>query len=269
LIEQKKLIGIITGISMLVAMIAGLVMSPVYRAETLLATVPDDEGGLLRSLTGQFGDLVGLAGINLPKTKDKTAEYVATLNSRSLSIGFINQNNLKPILFQSKWDGDKKQWKSAKDVPTDWEAFEIFDRKLRSVTTDRRSGLVTLVIEWNDPVLAANWANSLVNHANARIRSVAIEQAERSVSYLEKQLAQTSSVEIQQAIYRLIESQTKKKMLAAVRTEYAFEVIDPAVSPEERVSPKRLLMIGAAIILGLMLSIVVAFVRGTAMLQER
>jgi uncharacterized protein involved in exopolysaccharide biosynthesis len=74
---------------------------------------------------------------------------------------------------------------------------------------------------------------------------------------LEKQLSLTSSVEVQQAIYRLIEAQTKKKMVASTREEYAFQTIDPAVPPQERTSPKRTLIVITGLVLGLALSILI------------
>jgi len=110
---------------------------------------------------------------------------------------------------------------------------------------------VTLAIDWKDPVLAASWANSLVKKVNNRLRTEAVEDAEKSVSYLEQQLARTNSVEIQQAIYRLIETQTKKKMIANTEEDYAFTIIDPAVRAEKPRSPKKLRLVFAGALLGL------------------
>ena len=64
-------------------------------------------------------------------------------------------------MFPGKWDAEKKKWKDRNDVPTDWEAFRMFDKNIRLVSVDRKSGLVTLTIDWKDPALAAAWANSL------------------------------------------------------------------------------------------------------------
>ena len=116
-------------------------------------------------------------------------------------------------------------------------------------------------VEWKNPILAAMWANDLVKMANARLRNEAIEESEKNIGYLEKQLASTSAVEIQQAIYRLIEGQTKTKMLASTREEYAFTVIDPAVPPEERAGPKRLLIVLLGLIVGLAAGFTVAWFR--------
>jgi uncharacterized protein involved in exopolysaccharide biosynthesis len=116
------------------------------------------------------------------------------------------------------------------------------------------------MIEWTDPALAAKWANGLVMQVNKQLRTEAVEEAQKSVAYLEKQLSLTSSVEVQQAIYRLIEAQTKKQMVASTREEYAFQTIDPAVPPQERASPKRALIVLTGLVLGLALGMLVVSV---------
>jgi uncharacterized protein involved in exopolysaccharide biosynthesis len=259
LVEQKKLIGIITAASTLIALVIAFVLPPVYRAEVLLAPVSEEKSEGLGALTGQFGDLAALAGVNLGTRKDKTAEYVAALKSRALSVSYIKEANLMPILFASKWSSEKKQWKDSDNRPTEWDAFKLWDEDIRRVNFDRRAGLVTLMIEWTDPALAAKWANELVMQVNKQLRTEAVEEAQKSVAYLEKQLSLTSSVEVQQAIYRLIEAQTKKQMVASTREEYAFQTIDPAVPPQEKASPKRALIVITALMFGLVLGVLAAW----------
>ena len=57
-------------------------------------------------------------------------------------------------------------------------------------------------------------------------------------------------------IYRLIEAETKKKMVASTREEYAFKPIDPAVAPERRFRPRRAVFVLTGFLLGLMASAV-------------
>jgi uncharacterized protein involved in exopolysaccharide biosynthesis len=260
LVEQRKLIGIITAATTLIALVIAFVLPPVYRAEVLLAPVAEDKAEGLGALAGQFGDLATLAGVNLGTRKDKTAEYVAALKSRALSVSFIKEANVMPVLYSGKWDEEKKAWKNPGDAPTEWKTFELWDKDIRSVTQDKRTGLVTLAIEWEDPALAAKWANALVSHVNARLRAEAVDEADRSIAYLERQLPQTNSVEVQQAIYRLIEAQTKKKMMASTREEYAFTTIDPAVKPERRHRPVRSVLVLVAMLLGAAAGVIAAVI---------
>ncbi|MEX2162779.1 MAG: GNVR domain-containing protein [Sulfuricaulis sp.] len=261
LVKHRKLIGIITAASTLTALLIAFLLPPVYRAEVLLAPVTQDKSEGLSAIASQYGDLAALAGINVGPSKDKTAEYIAAFKSRVLSVAYIKEANLMPVLFASKWDDAKKQWKDSADAPTEWKAFELWDKDIRRVNLDKRTGLVTLIVEWTDPALAAKWANDFTRHVNTRLRTEAIEDAEKSIAYLGKQLPTTTSVEVQQAIYRLIETQTKKKMVASTREEYAFKVIDAAVIPERKIRPKRILMIVMGFLIGLMFAVSVVLIR--------
>jgi uncharacterized protein involved in exopolysaccharide biosynthesis len=266
-VENRKLIGIITGGCALIALIAAFVMTPIYRAETVLAPVSQDKTSGLAALAGQFGGLAELAGISLGGGND-TDESIATLKSRELTAEFVKKENILPLLFPSRWDEQTKTWTKhwwnlgAKDpAPTQWDAYKIFDEDIRDVSVDRKTNLVTLSVEWKDPMLAAKWANDLVKQVNDTRRQEAIEEADKSIHYLEEQLGKTGSVEVQQSIYKLIEAQTKKKMLASTQEEYAFKVIDPAVEPEEKVKPKRTLVVVLATLLGALLGVVVVLLR--------
>jgi uncharacterized protein involved in exopolysaccharide biosynthesis len=261
LVKNRKLIGIITATSTSIALVTAFLLTPVYRAEVLLAPTSYESTDLLGSFANQFGGVANFAGIELPRGKDKTQESIAALNSRSLSVAYINERNLKPVMFPGKWNDEEKKWKSDIDTPTDWEAFEVFDKSVRKISFDKKTGLVTLTISWKEPVFAAKWANELVERVNARLRNEAIEEAEKNIRYLEKQITTATAVEVQQAIYRLIEAQTKVKMVAATRDQYAFTVIDAAIPPEKRVWPKRTLITTAGLIIGLTLGISVVLAR--------
>lgn len=252
-VQQRLLIIAITLAGTVIATTIAFLMTPIYRAEVLLAPAQQETTEGLGGLANQLGDLPALAGINLGSRQDKTAEHVAALKSRALSVSFIKKDNLMPVLFADQWDKQHKRWKDSNNPPTEWKAFDLWDNSIRRVTWDRRSGLVTLAIEWRDPVLAARWANDLVKEVNTRLRVEAVAEANKSIAYLKKELSQTSSVEVQRAIYRLIEGQTKNKMVANTREEYAFTTIDPAVVPERKYKPRRSVLVFAGLLLGLTL----------------
>ncbi len=262
LVDNKKLIAIITGGITALAIVFALLLTPIYRAEVLLAPATSEKSGGLSALAGQFGDLASLAGISVGGG-DQTQEAIATLKSRVLTEAFIKENNLMPILFEDDWDADKKAWKEqgTKNIPTLWQAYDLFSKNIRTVSADKKSGLVTLAIEWKDPVLAAAWANDLVKRVNLQRQNEAIHEAESSIGFLQKELAKTASIEVEQAIYRLIEAQTKNIMVAQARAEYAFKVIDPAVAPEEKAKPKRKFILVFGFVIGLAFSALLVFFR--------
>lgn len=231
------------------ATLAGFIVPREYEAKTLLlpvSSVPgEDQLSPLTSLASQFGGLASIAGISL-SADSKKAESVAVLQSGELTRGYIQQNNLLPILFSDEWDARQGKWKmiDPKKIPTLWKANRKFERKIRTVKTDSRTGLVTLTIEWTDPRLAAKWANGLVKMTNDYLRDQAIRESDRNIAYLTKEALETNVVEVKQAIYAVLEEQINKEMLARGTDEYAFKVIDPAVPPERPAIPRIFWILG-------------------------
>lgn len=260
LVEQKKLILLFTAISTCVALIYALLATPIYRAEVLLAPVEKEKGGHLGTLAGQFGGLASLAGIDIGGAGSLN-EAIATLESRELTNKFIEDENLLQILFEDEWDSKKKKWKNDSDAPTFWDAYEVFHKSIRFVNVDNKTGLISLAIEWKDPVQAAEWANKLVRRVNEKLRQEAIQDSEDSIQYLEAELYKTSILEIKDSIYRLIEVQTKNKMLANTQEEYAFRVLDSAVVPEKKFKPKRALLVIVGFFVGGIIALFSAYIR--------
>lgn len=256
----RTVIAAITSACTAAAVAGAFLMTPVYRAETLLAPVESSDKSASPIL--QFGALEGFAGIGLGGgSGGDSAEALAALTSRIFTDAFIREEKLMPVLYADRWDAARKGWKEGEAPPTAWDAYRLFDRKVRFVSKDVKTGLVTLAIEWRDPDSAAQWANRLVQRINAERRAEAIREAETSIAYLKEQLAETSLVEMQQAIYQLIESKIRKIMVAKSLDEYAFRVIDPAVPPQEFSSPRRAPIIILGLLFGLIVSAVVVLVR--------
>lgn len=237
----------------LVLGVAGAVLiEPSYRATALLAPVTESEmSGGLGSAVSQLGGLAALAGVNVGG-EESVNEYIAILRSREFGMEFIRDNDLVRVLFQDDWDAAAGVW-DRDEPPTLWETWERFDEDVRRVEVDRATGLVQLAVEWTDPALAARWTNDIVAMANQRIRANAIDEAERSLEYLNEELEKASVLELREAIYRLVESQVNRIMFANVRREYAFRVLDEAVAPDpdDFVRPNRpLLILGGAVLGG-------------------
>lgn len=261
--DGRWLILSLAVIGAVVTTLAGFLVTPIYRTEVLMAPVTSERsGGGLAGLAGQFGGLAALAGVNIG-SDDTSAESLAILSSRAFTERFIEKNNLMPHLFPDAWDAEKGRWKSEDpaEIPNKWLAFELFDKSIRGVSQDSETRLVTLTIDWVDPEVARDWANGLVSDVNAAVRSRAIDQSNRSIEYLRKQLQETTEVELRDAVVGLMEIEMKKAMLSTVRTEFAFEVIDPAVAPEKRRWPNRALIAVLGFAAGLMGGVVWAFVR--------
>jgi len=231
---------------------AALVIKPQYRAVTVLAP-SDTNSGNLDSKLGDIGGLASLAGIDLGSRDKRTEEALAVMRSRTFTEAFIRDKALMPKLFASKWDSRKGAWKVApEDQPTPYKAFKRFN-KVRSVSVDKKTGLVSVQIDWTDRNEAAAWANELVQRLNVEMRSRAIRDAEASLGFLEREEKVVENVTTRAALSRLIETQLKQRMLATVTEEYAFRFVDHALpaDADDPVWPKLLPMIVAGLACGI------------------
>lgn len=254
--------GLVAGAS---AAAIALVTPEKYQATVLLSPVVDQAGGsklggagALLSQLGGLGSLAGLGGAS----SSQRSESVATLQSRLLTEAFIAEKQLLPVLFHKQWNAANKEWKTnePETTPTLWKGEELFRLKVRSVTDDKKTGLISLSILWTDPTLAAEWANEIVLRTNTYLRDKSIAESQRNLAYLNEQLKATSVVELQNAIYGLIEAEIKKEMIARGSKEFAFQVVDPATPPERRISPKRGAMTATGLFIGLVIGIGLALV---------
>ena len=62
--------------------------------------------------------------------------------------------------------------------------------------------------------MAASWANALVTRVNAHLQARAVEESERSLVFLREELERTRVAEVRDVVYRLIESQMQRAMIA-------------------------------------------------------
>jgi uncharacterized protein involved in exopolysaccharide biosynthesis len=236
-------------------------MTPVYRATVVMIPVSSERSNLAGSVGQSLGQLGGglasLTGLNVGSSDPETEEALGVLRSRQFGEQFIKDENLLPLLYAAIWDPATQAWKPGKHVPTLNRAFNYFNKKIRTVSADQKSGLTTLQIDWRDRTAAAAWANELLRRLNAVMRTRAITNADASIAFLEKELQTTSVVEMREAINRLIETQEKQRMLANVTEQYAFRVVDPAIAPDadDPTRPPKLLMELAGPIVGLLLSV--------------
>jgi len=246
--RRKLLVSAVAIVSGLVAVYLAFTAIPIYRATVVVTEVHDVALGGANSLSSQLGGLASLAGVNIG-ANGPNVENKAVLESRGLIEEFVKRNDIVPLMKIN-----------AKLPNHPWFAVEQFKRNVLDLRDDKMKSTTTVTIDWTDPAVAAQWANGFVALANELLRNRAVRESTQNIGFLNKQIAQTSVVEVQRVMFNLIETETKKLMLATGRTEYAFAVVDPAVPPAVRVSPRRTLIVLSGLLIGGVLGSIVAMI---------
>jgi uncharacterized protein involved in exopolysaccharide biosynthesis len=243
-LAEKRSVIIIACVFVAAGVAYALLATQWFEAD-VVATYAEKKGA--NSPLGSLGSLASVAGLNLEPAN--TTEPLAILKSHHLIRDFIQDRGLVNVLMPTKgWWGHERP-------PDIRDAVIFFDKNVRDVKEDKKTGLITLSIRWTDPVVAADWANSLIDRVNAEMQARAEVEAAKNLAYLQGELGATNIPSLQQAIARLIESEMQKAMLAKGNREFAFKIIDPATVPKYRAFPKRTLIVLGAGILGGLLSV--------------
>jgi len=251
LLKYKLLTIVFTTLTTLVAFYYTSTLPTIYKAEVLM--IPTSGGSMPG---GKLSGLANLSGISLGGG-DAGAEgeqALARLNTRSFLANHIKQKNLKPILFADQWNEETKLW--INQEPTDRDSGELLRSMIEAGShPNSKAGLASLSVEWmnpGSPNKIADIANGLVDSLNSQAKKNAILEAKNSILFLEKELEKTNIINSKTVLYNLIEQQVGKIMMANVKDEFVFKVIDPAVVPRHAENKPVLVIIFIGVALGIL-----------------
>ena len=243
---RKILIGL-TALGGLSSIIIALNLQIIF---TSTAVVIPNEQEQSSSLTSRFGGLASLAGIEQGSglmTKDRIA--IAKIGS----LQFFKENLYDEIIVDlaaaEDWDPVTKKLIYDPDIydvendillekPTFQQAYESFSSSMILVENPI-TGLTSISIEHFSPTIAKQWATLVVSGVNNSMREEDKEEARLAIDFYQKELINTSIKSVKDLFSDLIEQEQQKFMLANVREEYVFKIIEPPVVPEKRTRPSR------------------------------
>lgn len=264
----------ITAVFAVASVIYALSVPNQYKATALLAPAQSSGGGLSGAL-GQLGGLASLAGVSIGGGESSEAQIAQEImKSWNFIEAFIADNDLAVELFAAEgwrkgsnelkinddvYDSQNKQWLLENESgvvgpPSSWNLFKTFSERL-AVSEDKKSGLVSVSIEYYSPQIAKQWLDMYVSAVNAHMQQRKVDKVTNNINYLQAQIEKTSIAEMREVFYTIIEEQTKNKMVAEASPEYAFVAVSPSMVPEEKSQPKRALICILGTLLGGMLSV--------------
>lgn len=269
--KRQKLIIRVVIAAVLATVVISLLMTDIYQAKAVITPITSKESSTgtsaLSALALQFGALPGIA---LPGGSS-AAEIVNLLKSIILREKVIQRYQLLPVLFYTQWDAEKKDWKRgpslnpavllgklSKDVPDVWDGLRKLDEIVR-ISHNIKENIITITVDYYDPEMTAKineyFLTTLTDHMSGEARRVATINRQ----YLEEQLGKTADPLIRQKIYNLIAQQLETSMMAEVKENFAFKVIDPPKVPDKKIRPKRVQMVLLSFFMSLFISIFLAF----------
>lgn len=167
--EEKKLIVVLPLVVGIVAIVVSLLLPPVFTARTTLLP-PQGSGGGAAAALAQLGGLAGLAGIS---TGGNNGDTIASmLKSRSAKDEIIDRFDLV-----QRYEAELRQ-----------DVYLELDSLVR-VSSDKKSGLITLEVDDKDPAFAAQMANAYYEVLRGLMTRVAVTEAQQRRVFFEEQFA--------------------------------------------------------------------------------
>jgi len=286
--KHKKLIGRIVLVTVVLTAVVSLFMKNIYESKALITPVTPKESsstGVLATPTQQFGALPGMLG--LPTAGGTSAaELVNLLKSNIVREKMIDKNNLLPVLFPEQWDAEKKAWKKGgislnplvwvskaikwvmpqgqkvrkkdDDVPDIMDGLRALE-DIITVKNNLKENTITITVDYPDPEMSAKMVAFLLDALNENMTGESRRVAKINKDYLEDQINKNSDPFIKQKIYFLIAQQIETMMMAEVKENFAFKVLDPPMVPDKKIKPKRTVMVLLSLVVALFIGIFTAF----------
>jgi capsular polysaccharide biosynthesis protein len=167
--EEKATILKVTGLFTALAVVASLLMTPIFTAKTVMMPPQQQQSGAASALAS-LGGLAGLAGA-AAGIKSPDEMYVAFMQSEGLQKSIIEKLKLQ----------DR------------YEAKTIFDtrNKLKEyvrISSDKKSGLITIEADDKDPAFSAQLANMHVDELRVLLGRLAVTDAQQRRMFYEQQI---------------------------------------------------------------------------------
>ncbi len=275
-----RLIASITSIFALISVIYSLSLTNIYTASAQLS--PSSNNNSSNSLA-QYAGLASMAGISLGENNSAISDTqlaLSLIKSKTLLKRLINNKNILPDLMAAKkwnignnsviydedlFDMKEQVWVRDVDfpfnvIPSLQEAHIEFT-KLISVSQDTKTQLITIRVSHLSPTVAYKWTKWVIEEVNLLVADMRITEAESSINYLNEQLLDTPFAELRTMLYGLMQQNTQSMMLAKIRPEYALTTIDAPLVPEMKSYPVRSVICIIITLFGLMIAILVVFIR--------
>lgn len=229
-----------------------------YSAFVLVAHNNYDKPGGVAMKEYRGGDTVSLLERDMiidSSSENEKERLLARFRSYAFGNYFIEKNEgVLRLIYPKGWDEKNNRWRSDFEVDRR-KAVDIFGKELAWISSDEKTGLLTVGFNAGEAQIAAEMANRVVDEFKTFQRSLVLNELEKRRKYLESRLNTTSNLEFQRSIYRMMEAQMSAEALINVRENYPLEVIQPAIVPIAKSSPQRLLFAILTMIVVMFLSV--------------
>lgn len=244
-----------------------------YKSHTLL--VPQEQPK--SSLGGGLAALAGMTGMSLGGGSADAATSLETiLKDFNFNKVVIEKHGLverisssaqeKNLVFAFGFGGIYKLLNGGNNTDSktlDGQIYSAFKslQGMLSISSDKKSGLITLAANANDRFLAKELVEIYLKELTAHLKQIEIKEVLKKIKFYKQELATTSDIQLKTQISGLLSSLVQKRVLSSSNEFYVVsQMIAPRVAHvTEKTKPKRSLIIVLAIILSFIIGVLGVF----------
>ncbi len=243
-----------------------------YTASLIVAPVQQGNSSSMSGLAGLAG-LASLAGVSLPGNSSQTQLqlYLAALKSTDVAATLARDPSISHIVFRESWDVQKGKWRdpgagllrglmdAVQAVlgypPTVWhppgtkEMLDLLEKQI-DVNAAPLSPIVTITYDDRNALFAERFILALHKAADDHLRTMTVARTTKYNEYLLRQLETVTSADQRQAIILSLSHNETLLTQASADVSFSVDVFSPPTASAAPTSPKPLVVLLAALLMG-------------------
>ena len=231
------------------------------------------EEGAGPNLAG-LGGLASLAGVSLPQSgSGDFATFRTLLRSEEVAERVIAATELLPAIFKNEWDAQQAQFRKPPrgllgrslsglksiltgDEKRDYIApnpqrLSIFMDRTLGLSVNNETGFLTVSAESEDPETLVALIVAATEATDQLMKERYIVNAEQTLQFYQSKILTSRSREHREALAKLISAEDQKLMLTSEGRHFVAEPLTRATTSMDPTSPKSVLVLALALVLGL------------------
>lgn len=169
------------------------------------------------------------------------AKYKEYLYSENMYLEFAKSKNynILEIIFEEE----------EKDLRVKNQKIVDFINSRLTIEDNLLLNTIALRFQDKDSKFATDFLNNFIDFVNKHLQAKQEEIHLRSIEFLYEELNKETNNDLQTSLSNSIVSEKERLMKVLSKDDFAFNIIDPAINPLKKVSPRRTLIVFSSFIL--------------------
>ena len=235
---------------------------------------------------GTGSALSSLFSFGITQTSSDYVRYQQLMSSTIVAERLQQKYGMLQYVFSGAWDPQKKAWKESITwrnyllgwlfdiahvpiwTPPDISSLAAWLQGNIQILPSTQTDIVNISMASSDPAFATRVLLLTHHEANEVLRSQVEVRSKEKAAYLRQRLSQTDVEDYRQTLLALLSVEEKTLMVTETNNEYAAEILSPPTRSTAPISPRPVLSVFVAVIVGMLAGITVVVLFGPDWLRK-